>query len=465
MKPRLAAAVAATRLTALACAAGRRGGTSLPGLVGLRIDPLLVERLAGGLAGAIVVAGTNGKTTTSSWIGTALRAGRLRILHNREGSNMLRGLATTLARRSTLTGRLIGKRRPVGLFEVDEAALPSVLAQVRPSVVVITNLFRDQLDRYSEIALIAAAWSRPLAVLPAETTLVLNADDPLVASLGRSRLGKVIYYGVEAWPGAPNNEPRRSADSLYCPECATGLIFSELAYSHLGRYSCPGCGLQRPAPSVWARVHAEGPDGTTLTVGIGEMTFEVRLGIPGRYNVYNAVAAIAAATVAGVDPETAVRAIEGAKGVFVRAETIDVDGRAVRLYLVKNPTGADEVLGVIAAGDKDGNLLTLLSDNAADGHDVSWIWDARFELLADWRGGVSCSGTRAEDMALRLKYAGLTTKAILVPNDITEAVRGAVDRTPRGGVLSIVATYTAMLAARDVLSRAGHVDPYWRRAG
>ena len=465
MHPRLSATVAATRFTAFACAVGRRGGTSLPGLVGLRIDPLLVERLAGGLTGAVVVAGTNGKTTTSSWIGAALRAGRCRVLHNREGSNMLRGLATTLARRSTLSGRLLGRRGPMGLFEVDEAALPLVLAQVRPSVVVITNLFRDQLDRYSEIALIAGAWKAPLAALPAKSTLVLNADDPLVAWLGRSAPGRVVYYGVETWQGVPTIEPLRSADSLYCPECATGLVFSEIAYSHLGRYVCPGCGLRRPAPTVWARVHAEGPDGTTLAIGVDDAAFEVRLAVPGRYNVYNAVAAVAAATAAGVDPAIAIRAVEGAKGVFGRAEAIDVDGRTVRLYLVKNPTGADEVLGVIAAGDKAGDLLALLSDNAADGHDVSWIWDARFEMLADWRGKVNCGGTRAEDMALRLKYAGLPAPPRVVPNDIAEAVRLALSHTPRGGVLSIVATYTAMLAARDVLSRAGHVEPYWRRAG
>ncbi len=465
MNPRLSAAVAATRLTAFACAAGRRGGTSLPGLVGLRIDPLLVERLASGLNGAVVVAGTNGKTTTSSWIAAALRAGHRPVLHNQEGSNMLRGLATTLARRSTLTGRLRGRRGPIGLFEVDEAALPKVLAQVRPSVVTITNLFRDQLDRYSEIALIAQSWKAPLAGLPAGTRLVLNADDPLVAWLGHDAPGKVVYYGVETWPGAPTSEARRSADSLYCPDCATGLVFSEIAYSHLGHYYCPGCGLRRPAPTVWARVHAEGPAGSTLTIGVAGTSFEGKLTAPGRYNVYNAVAAVAAATAAGVEPEIAIRAVEGAKGVFGRAESIEVEGRTVRLYLIKNPTGADEVLDVIAGGDKSGDLLMLLSDNAADGHDVSWIWDARFEVLADWAGRVSCGGTRAEDIALRLKYAGLPNPPVMVPDDIPQAVRGAVDRRPVGGTLSIVATYTAMLAARDVLARDGHVEPYWRRAG
>ncbi len=413
----------------------------------------------------MVVAGTNGKTTTSAWIGAALRADRRRVVHNREGSNMLRGVATTLARRSSLSGRLSGGRALIGLFEVDEAALPAVLAQLRPTVVVVTNLFRDQLDRYAELALIAESWRKPFEALPAHTTLVLNADDPLVASLGRSAPGSVVYFGVNGWLDRSNGVARRSADSLFCPICATPLTFTEIAYSHLGHYMCQGCGLPRPEPTVSARVMAEEAAGTTLTITVGEHEIEARLGAQGRYSVYNALAAIAAASAAGVGPEVAVLAVEGAKGVFGRAETISVDGRTVRLYLIKNPTGADQVLEVIAAGDQMGDILAVLNDNAADGRDVSWIWDARFELLADWRGRISCAGTRAADMALRLKYAGVPGADEPLSDDIGEAVQRAVDRTPMGGSLNIVTTYTAMLAARDVLARAGHVRPYWRRAG
>jgi UDP-N-acetylmuramyl tripeptide synthase len=465
MQPRLTAALAATRLAALACAAGGRGGTSLPGLVGLCIDPRLVERLAGGLGGTVVVAGTNGKTTTSAWIGAALRADRRRVVHNREGSNMLRGVATTLARRSSLSGRLGGRHAMMGLFEVDEAALPAVLAQLRSTIVVVTNLFRDQLDRYAELALIAESWRKPFEALTVDTTLVLNADDPLVASLGRYAPGSVVYFGVSGWPDPSNAKARPSADSLFCPICATPLTFTEIAYSHLGHYLCQGCGLRRPEPTVSARVMVEDVDGTSFTLMVGKREIEVRLGAPGRYSVYNALAAVAAATAAGVGPEIAARAVEGAKGVFGRAETIAVDGRTVRLYLIKNPTGADQVLEVIAAGDQMGDVLALLNDNAADGRDVSWIWDARFELLADWRGRVGCAGTRAADMALRMKYAGVPDSGEPLPDDSGKAVQRAVDRTPMGGSLSIVATYTAMLAARAALARAGHVRQYWRRAG
>jgi len=464
MQPRLTAALTATHLATWVSAAGGRGGTSLPGLVGLRIDPLLVAKLASQLDSTIVVAGTNGKTTTTAWLGSALRADRRRLIHNREGSNMLRGVATTLARRATLGGSLVGRGPLAGLFEVDEAALPGILAQVRPSTLVLTNLFRDQLDRYSELALVAEHWNAPIRALPASSTLVVNADDPLVASLGEISGGKVLYFGVESWPGDPRTELARSADSLYCPACGTGLEFASVAYAHLGHYHCPGCGRERPTADVSARVSSEGVHGTSLTVSLAGQSVEMRLAAPGRYNVYNAVAAIAGAVAVGVPLDRAVAAVAAAKGAFGRAETIEAAGRTVRLYLIKNPTGADEVLRVVQGGQQGRDLLTLLSDNAADGHDISWIWDAGFELLAGWEGRVTCGGARAEDMALRLKYAGIEEPVVVVPDDVGEAVRRALDGTSIGGTLVIVATYTAMLAARDALARAGHVRQYWREA-
>lgn len=465
MHPRLTLALAASRLAAQASALGGRGGTSLPGVVGLRVDPRLIERLAAQLPASIMVAGTNGKTTTTAWIAAALRADRRRVVHNREGSNMLRGVATTLARQASLGGRLAGGKPAIGLFEVDEAALPAVAARVRPRVVAITNLFRDQLDRYAELALVAERWQATLRDLDETAVLVLNADDPLVASLGEAVRCRVLYYGVDSWPGEPETNLSRSADSLYCPVCRAALRFTAVAYAHLGQYSCPGCGRRRPEAHLAARVETEGLNGTSLVVSGAEGMVELRLGVPGRYNVYNAVAALAVATAAGVPLATAAVAVQGARGVFGRAEAVDTGGRTVHLYLIKNPTGADEVLRVLAGGIKSGNLLMLLSDNAADGEDISWIWDAGFELLAGWSGRLACGGMRAEDMALRLKYAGLPEPESVIPHDVGAAVRSALEQTPEGGSLTVVATYTAMLAARHALARDGHVQPYWRRAG
>lgn len=478
---RRTAAIGGSRLAARASALLGRGGTSLPGLVALRLDPGLVERLAGQLGGgAIVVAGTNGKTTTSSLLAAALRADGRHVLHNRAGSNMLRGIATVLARQARLDGRVRGSARLTGLFEVDEAALPGVLARVRPRIVVLTNLFRDQLDRYGELQTTADRWRAALRTLPAATTLVLNADDPLVASLGHDAPGRVVYFGVERWPADEEGAPAlaASADSLYCPRCAALLHFATVSYAHLGRWSCPACGLSRQPLDLEADVEATGATGSRIRFRVrplvaiaasdGEEPIgdpwvaDLQLGLPGRYNVYNALAALNGALVAGVDPAVAAEALAREKGAFGRAERIEAAGRAVQLFLIKNPTGADEVLRVIAAGDRAATLLLLLNDQAADGHDVSWIWDTRFDLLDGWRGPVRCGGTRAEDMALRCKYAGLPASTTVIGGDVPRAVRAALDATPDGGSLVIVATYTAMLAARDTLARAGHVAQYWR---
>ncbi len=466
--PRLSLALAGVRGAALISRLSGRGGTSLPGLLGLRLDPQLVARLACQLGGgSIAVTGTNGKTTTSALLAEALSAGNHTTLHNSTGSNMLRGIATTLGKRAALSGRIRSARSVTGLFEVDEAALPRVLEQVRPRLVLITNLFRDQLDRYGELATVAEKWRASLTAQQ-DTTLVLNADDSLVASLAASAGGNVVFYGIESWPevsGSEHTMPALSADSIYCPTCGVALRFQRIAYAHLGQYTCPACGLTRPTPQVRADVRAVGGDSADLVVRYQGLSEVLHLTLPGRYNVYNAVAAIAAAVVAGVSLHDAARAVERAKGSFGRAEQISVAGRTVRIFLVKNPTGADEVLRVLVAGERSGGLLALLNDNAADGHDVSWIWDANFDLLAGWEGPIYCGGTRAEDMALRLKYAGVPAPALTVPQQITGVLRCALAATPAGGTLTVLATYTAMLAARDALAREGHVAQYWRRAG
>ena len=473
--PRLTSALLGARLAARASGLAGRGATSLPGLVALRIRPGVAGVLARQLGqGVVLVAGTNGKTTTAGLLAAALRADDRRVLHNRAGSNMLRGVASTLIAEADWRGRVHERRDLTGLFETDEAALPAIVAQTRPRLVVLTNLFRDQLDRYGELQGIADLWRPYLAGMGSGSTLVLNADDPLVASLGEGAPGEVLYFGVERWPDDGQEAaavlPVSSADSLFCPRCDAPLRFSQLAYAHLGHYACTRCAYARPSPRVAGRVLRTGASGSVLAVSIGAglaepfaETVEIALALPGRYNVYNALAALAAATATGVAPRIAAAALAGVEGAFGRAETIAVDGRSVGIFLIKNPTGADAVLEVLAEGDTAAGLLALLSDNAADGHDISWIWDADFERLDDWRGPIFCGGSRAEDMALRLKYAGLPAPAWMQGDDVGAAVRRAVAATPVGGTLRIVATYTAMLAARDALAKAGHVRQYWRQ--
>ena len=466
-RARLIAAVAVAGAVRRACRLLGRGATSLPGLVALRIEPGLVGLLSGGLGrGSLVVAGTNGKTTTSALLAAALEAGGRAVLHNRAGSNMLRGIAATLCARAGLAGTLRGGAGLTGLFEVDEAALPGILPQISPRFVVLTNLFRDQLDRYGELQGIADRWRPVLASLPSGSRVLLNADDPLIASLGDALGGRAVYFGVDRWAGPDQQlEAPGSADSLFCPRCGAPLAFSRFSYAHLGHWSCPQCGNARPTPAISGIVTGEGGRGGQMLVAgaFGELVLP--LALPGRYNAYNALAALAAALAAGVPAQVAVTSIGAATGVFGRAESIRVGDRSVQLYLIKNPTGADEVLRVVAGGDTGSSLLLLLSDLAADGHDVSWIWDARFDRLAGWSGDLWCGGTRAEDMALRCKYAGLGPVREVVPRDPALALRTALAGTAPGGTLVVLATYTAMLAARHSLARSGHVDPYWRGAG
>jgi UDP-N-acetylmuramyl tripeptide synthase len=414
----------------------------------------------------MLVAGTNGKTTTATLLAAALASSDSLILHNQEGSNLLRGIATTLVRRAHVTGRLQDATRLTAVFEVDEAALPQVMRQTNPRRVVLTNLFRDQLDRYGEIAITAARWRTAIRALDSTGTLVLNADDPLVASLGEAMVGQVRYFGVESWPDDAREPtaPAASADSLYCPRCSAALTFTCLAFAHLGHYACSACGFQRPRPDIALQVLRSSSEDSVVQVTAGEDSAILHLTLPGRYNVYNAGAAIAGAISAGTLLATAVAAVGATPGAFGRAESIRVHDRVVRIFLIKNPTGADEVLRVVAHADPGGTLLVLLSDNAADGHDVSWIWDVQFDLAAGWAGPVICGGTRAEDLALRLKYAEVGRTLQVVPADIRRAVETAIEQTPVGNSVQILATYTAMLAARGALARDGYVEQYWRVA-
>ena len=347
----------------------------------------------------MLVSATNGKTTTAAMIAAALERSGRPIVHNRAGSNMSWGVATALLDAGRERGQL-------GLFEVDEAWLPAVARDVEPRLLLLSNLFRDQLDRYGELELLADRWAQLVAELDGRARFVLNADDPLVADLGRERSG-VTYFGVEddsqALPGM-----QHAADSKHCRNCGHAYEYEAIYLGHLGRYRCPNCGRTRPEPQVAAtQVELEGMKGSRFTLRTPDGELPVRLPLPGLYNVYNAVAAAATVLELGVPLATVGEALEGFGGAFGRVETIPIDGRQLSILLIKNPAGANEVLRTLTLEDGELDLWIALNDNIADGRDISWIWDADFEVLAGRVRRVTCSGTRAEEMALRLKYAGI----------------------------------------------------------
>jgi UDP-N-acetylmuramyl tripeptide synthase len=459
MSARLTAALLAGRAAAgLSRRFGRGGGTVIAGHVVPRIAPNALLAITRRLqAGTILVSGTNGKTTSARLLSHILRAGGLRPLHNRAGANLMTGLVSAVVEQTSLAGRPLAD---VGLFEVDEATLPAAVQQLRPRVVLLTNVFRDQLDRYGEVHFIYDRWREGLAALPSDSSLVLNADDPLVAALGEQR-PQAAYFGLGD-PSLAVDRPAHASDARLCMRCGARYAVSVTFYGHLGYYCCPSCGLRRPEPEVVAtaaRFH--GDAGTDLEIDTPAGRIAARLHLPGLYNVYNALAAAAVAVRLGISP----RAISDALGTFTaafgRLERVEVEGRHLSLALVKNPVGFTEVLRTIVPAGPSLDLAILINDHFADGTDVSWLWDVDFEQLAGRVNYAVCSGTRAEDLAVRLKYAGVEPRRILIESSPGRALEQALGRSEAGDTIHVLPTYTAMLEVRDVLRKTGYVRHFY----
>ncbi len=439
-------------------ASGRGGGTTLPGRVLLRLEPEAIARLGAGLdRGTTIVSATNGKTTTAGMIAGILAADGRSPVHNRAGSNMTWGVATAL----------LEQRGEEGLFEVDEAWLPRVSEQLDPSLIVLGNLFRDQLDRYGEMEALADEWAKTVAARAGRTSFALNADDPLIADLGRDPEGTrregVLYFGIEDDSQALP-ELQHAFDAKHCRRCGHPYAYERAFVGHLGHYSCPNCGAERPRPEVAAtEIELRGMDGSRSRVRAPSGEIELDLPLPGLYNVYNALAAIAAGLQLGVAPGRIGHALEGTRAAFGRVETIAVAEVPVSILLIKNPAGANEVLRTLLLESRERGPLDLwiaLNDRIADGRDVSWVWDADFELLAAAVRRVVCSGTRAPEMALRLKYAGWPEEAIEVVPGVESSLDAAVQRAD--GRLFALPTYTALLELRKLLSDRGLAKEFWR---
>jgi UDP-N-acetylmuramyl tripeptide synthase len=440
-------AVAIARAARVASRRAGKGGTTAAGRVLLRLEPNAIAELSQRLdRGSVLVSATNGKTTTSTMLAAILGEAHVPLVHNRAGSNMHWGVATALLD--------AGKSRDeLGLFEVDEAWLPAVADSVQPRLVLLSNLFRDQLDRYGELELLAERWAQTVAKHAEHTRFALNADDPLVADLGRP-IENDVYFGVEddslALP-----ELQHAADSKHCRNCGHAYVYDAVYLGHLGRYHCPNCGRRRPDPQVIARkVALNGMTSASIELETPAGATTIELQLPGLYNVYNALAAATAALELGATLDQVRAGLEGFGGAFGRVERIPVNGREVLILLVKNPAGANEVLRTLTLEDGQLDLWLALNDRIADGRDVSWIWDADFELLAGRVRSLTCSGTRAEEMALRFKYAGIEAQPV-IDRDLASSLDKAVATGDRARPLFALPTYTALLELRDALAARG----------
>jgi UDP-N-acetylmuramyl tripeptide synthase len=447
----IAVARVAGRLSRLA---GAGGGTTVPGKLLWKLDPGAVDRLAQRLPlGSALLSATNGKTTTAAMAACILRP-RVRLAHNSSGANLVSGVASTL---------LDARGAEMGLFEVDEAALPEVAARVRPRAVCLANLFRDQLDRYGELEHVAARWSEAVRDLGADVALCVNGDDPQVGELARERPGAIVF-GVDD-PSVARPSLQHAADSKYCVRCGTPYEYAAAYVGHLGDYRCPACGHGRPRLDTIARdVELDGLEGVGFTLVTPAGTRAVRLRVPGLYNVYNALAAASLSSALGASLEEIVAGLEAFSAAFGRFERIVIDDRRLLMLLIKNPAGANEAVRTIVDGGAPSLAVVALNDAIADGRDVSWIWDVDFEPLIGGLERLVATGERAAELALRFKYGGLRESAIEVVPSLERALDRGLELTAPGGELIVLPTYTAMLALRQIVAERGFVRPYWERA-
>ena len=426
----------------------------MPGKLLSKLDPTAAERLAERLPeGSALVSATNGTTTTAAMTAEILRP-RYTLAHNASGANLMSGVVSTLLAESSAE---------LGLFEVDEAALPEVSRRIRPRALCLGNLFRDQLDRYGELELVAERWRQAVGALPAGTALAVNGDDPQVGELARAHPGAVVF-GLDD-PRLARPSLQHAADSKYCVLCGTPYEYAAAYVGHLGDYRCPACGHARPALDVVARdIELAGLEHASFSLETPDGTRRVRLRVPGLYNVYNAVAAAALARALGMGLDDVAAGLGRFDAAFGRFERIAIGDRRVLLLLIKNPAGANEAIRTLVEGRSPRLAVIALNDAIADGKDVSWIWDVDFEPLLAGLERVVATGDRAAELALRCKYAGFAGERIEVVPDLRAALDRGLALANSSDELVVLPTYTAMLALRKIIGELGHVRPYWERA-
>ncbi len=458
LRTEIALARAVGRLSRLA---GRGGGTTLPGKLLAAVDPGAVSKLAGRLPrGCALISATNGKTTTAAMVAEILSP-TLRLAHNRSGANLISGVASTL---------LSADGAELGVFEVDEGALPAVVERVHPRAVCLGNLFRDQLDRYGELELIAERWRRAVEHLDEDAWLIVNGDDPQIGDLDRGGERRVVFAGEHAAsvtfglddPAQARPSLQHAADSKFCLRCGTPYRYAAAYVGHLGDYVCPSCGHGRPALDVVGRdVEPRGLAGTAFDLVLPPETRRVELRLPGLYNVYNALAAASLARALGATMDDIAAGLERFSAAFGRFERIAMDDRTLLMLLIKNPAGANEVVRTLLEAGAPSLLVLALNDEIADGRDVSWIWDVDFEPLLGGLERLVATGGRAAELALRFKYGGLDKARIEVVPDLAAALDRGLALVAPGGELGVLPTYTAMLDLRSELARRGLVTPFW----
>lgn len=455
MKLRVFTAILVCKLSRFAIRLLGRGGTDMPGRLAMKVCPDLLGHVAKNVT-TVIVTGTNGKTTTARMIEQSWIDAGISYFANKSGANLLTGITAEFALHSTLSGKC---KYTHALIESDEAAFKKVGLLSNPSAVVVTNVFRDQLDRYGDVTqtrenILIGIKNSPKAVL------CLNADDSLTASLAEEVPNETLYYGVNT--PIYKSRVEEVSDAPFCRHCKHEYVYDYVTYGHLGGYRCPNCGYHRPEPVITVeKVHCSDTEHSEVDMVCDGKTYRTNINLPGGYNIYNACSCMAVGKVLGLDPEVVSKSLSSFACGFGRMEKFEINGTSLRMILIKNPAGCNQVLNFLAQTTEPFVFACCLSDRVSDGTDISWIWDVDFEQMAqmDERlDSVLVSSVRAEDMAVRFKYAGVPTEKIQVIKDYGELVKACIAQDKP---VFIMPTYTAMMELREVISKNYGFKNFW----
>lgn len=421
------------------------GGTSLPGKIAHRIDPEILKSLGENYR-VVIITGTNGKTVTTALTVNILRQQFQHVMTNNSGSNMLQGITSSFIEDSK-------HKSPdkVAVLEVDEASLRHITEHIKPEVILTTNIFRDQMDRYGEIYT-TYDFILQGANKAKDAILMQNGDAPIFSS--RKVDNPQVFFGFDIGNESEDMLADNNTDGVICPNCEHVLHYHGITYSNLGDFFCPNCGFKRPELTYKVDLVNElTPESASFTID----GYRYDIPVAGLYNVYNALSAYALGRHFGIDQESIARGLHEAKRIFGRQEAIDVEGHDLRINLIKNPVGLNQIIELCLLEKSDFTLITVLNDRPADCQDVSWIWDGNFEDLAQMTNieDTYVAGIRVEDLTKRMKVAGFD-EANLVKLDDPKAILEAVKNANTEKVY-ILATYTAMLNIRKELAETGYV--------
>lgn len=443
------------RLTRMALRLTKRGGTALPGKLALKLCPDLLSRLSRNVT-TVIVTGTNGKTTSCRMVEQLFAEAGLPYFANKGGANLKQGITTEFAMNATLFGKA---KKSYAVIECDEAAMVQVCPEVKPKVILLTNVFSDQLDRFGDVLTTLSAIKRGMASSP-DSILCLNADCSLSCSIAEELSNPVLYYGVEC--PVYKEQVQEQSDAPRCLHCGSEYTYTLRTYGHLGSFHCPICGYKRPAAAaaVTSILH-QGADSTQVLLRLGEREVQCEIAVPGGYNIYNAAGASAVGMALELDGLVICAALANFHCGFGRMEKMNLNGLRARMILVKNPAGCNQTLNFLANIEGDVLFVVALNDRVGDGTDISWIYDADFEkllCLGNRLKGIYCAGERGADMAVRLKYAGFPLSKLRVFADYDQLIDAFCAQTTP---LVMMPTYSAMMDLRSALAKRFGLKEFW----